>query len=106
MAEAMSLLTRLGGGRALTSRAVPWFASVGALIGLMVGGVWWGAGELWPPMVAAVLAVVADLTVTGMLHVDGMADSADGLLPPADRARRLEIMADPSVGAFGVTAVA
>jgi adenosylcobinamide-GDP ribazoletransferase len=58
-------------------------------------------------MLAAVIVVAADLAATGMLHVDGLADSADGLLPPlASPERRLAVMADPVVGAFGVTAVA
>jgi adenosylcobinamide-GDP ribazoletransferase len=49
--------------------------------------------------------VAADLALTGMLHLDGLIDSADGLLPPlADRARRLDVMADPAAGAFGVGA--
>jgi adenosylcobinamide-GDP ribazoletransferase len=105
MAEAVALLTSIGGARPLSSRAVPWFAVVGAMIGLAVGGVWWGANELWPPFVAAAIAVVADIALTGMLHLDGLADSADGLLPHADRQRRLAIMAEPATGAFGVTAV-
>jgi adenosylcobinamide-GDP ribazoletransferase len=41
-----------------------------------------------------------------MLHVDGLADAADGLLPHLDRDRRLAVMATPDVGAFGVAAVA
>jgi adenosylcobinamide-GDP ribazoletransferase len=41
-----------------------------------------------------------------MLHVDGLADSADGLLPHLDRQRRLEVMSAPDVGAFGVAVVA
>jgi adenosylcobinamide-GDP ribazoletransferase len=56
--------------------------------------------------VAAAIVVVADLALTGLLHVDGLADSADGLLPPLDRARRLEVMAAPDTGAFGVAVVA
>jgi adenosylcobinamide-GDP ribazoletransferase len=55
--------------------------------------------------VAAAIVVAADLALTGLLHVDGLADSADGLLPHLDRARRLEVMAAPDVGAFGVAAV-
>ncbi len=54
---------------------------------------------------AAVVAVVVDAVVTGGLHYDGLADSADGLIPPVPRARRLEIMADPRVGAFGALAL-
>jgi cobalamin synthase len=75
---------------------------VGLLVGLGVGGVWRGAEEVWAPTVAAALAVAADLALTGMLHVDGLVDSADGLLPHLDRQRRLDVMAEPTVGAFGV----
>jgi len=58
----------------------------------------------WP--LAAALVLVADLALTGMLHVDGLADAADGLLPHhRDTARRLEVMAAPNVGAFGVAVV-
>jgi adenosylcobinamide-GDP ribazoletransferase len=69
---------------------------------LAVGAVWWGAGRVWPPGVAAALAVAADLALTGLLHFDGLIDTADGLLPPMDRPRRLEVMADPAAGSFGV----
>jgi adenosylcobinamide-GDP ribazoletransferase len=78
---------------------------VGAFVGLTVGVVWAAAGELWPPLVAATLAVVADAALTGMLHLDGLADTADGLLPPLDRERRLRVMADPHTGAFGTVTV-
>jgi adenosylcobinamide-GDP ribazoletransferase len=50
--------------------------------------------------------VAADLGLTGMLHLDGVVDSADGLLPPLDRERRLEVMSAPDAGAFGVGAAA
>ena len=50
---------------------------------------------------AAAIAVIADAALTGLLHLDGLADAADGLLPPLSRARRLEVMADPRLGAFG-----
>jgi adenosylcobinamide-GDP ribazoletransferase len=78
---------------------------VGALIGLAVGGVWWAASRAWPPTIAAALAVVADLILTGMLHADGLCDAADGLLPHLERGRRLEVMAAPDTGAFGVLVV-
>jgi adenosylcobinamide-GDP ribazoletransferase len=48
--------------------------------------------------------VVADLALTGALHFDGLLDSADGLLPHLPVERRLEVMADPNVGAFAVAA--
>ena len=106
MIAALAFLTPFGGARVPTARSVAWFPAVGALVGLAVGAVWWGAGELWPPLLAAALAVTADLALTGMLHVDGLADSGDGLLPHLAPARRLEVMAEPTIGAFGVTVVA
>jgi len=83
-----------------------WFPLVGALIGLGVGSVWWLADLAFPPAVTAAMVLVADLALTGMLHVDGLADAADGLVPHhRDTARRLEVMAAPDVGAFGVAVV-
>ena len=72
----------------------------------MSGGVWWLAARGWPPLAAAAVAVVADVAFTGYLHLDGLADAADGLLPPLPSERRLEVMADPAVGAFGAITIA
>lgn len=105
MRAALGFLTVLGGAAAPDRRAAAWFGVVGALVGGAVGAVWWGAGELWPPVLAAVIAVTCDAALTGMLHLDGVADAADGLLPPVDRARRLAIMSTPDVGAFGMVAL-
>jgi adenosylcobinamide-GDP ribazoletransferase len=100
--QALGFLTPFGGSSTPTAAAVRWFPVVGVLVGLAVGGVWRGAEALWPPAVAAGLAVLADLACTGMLHLDGLVDSGDGLLPHLPRARRLEVMAEPTVGAFGI----
>jgi adenosylcobinamide-GDP ribazoletransferase len=105
MREAFAFLTVLGGARTPTPRALRWFPVVGAAIGALVGAVWLGANEVFPSLLVAALAVAADLAVTGMLHADGLADATDGLLPHADRARRLEIMRAPDVGAFGIAAL-
>src|SRR5262245_30171375 len=105
MRSALGFLTVVGGAAPPDRRAPAWFGVVGAALGLAVGGVWWVAGELWPPLVAAVLALTADAALTGMLHYDGLADSADGLLPPLDRTRRLDVMATPGIGAFGALAL-
>jgi adenosylcobinamide-GDP ribazoletransferase len=99
---AVSFLTPFGGARPPGPRTYDWFPLVGACIGLALGGVWWLASRAWPAPVAAALVVSADLGVTGMLHFDGLVDSADGLLPPLDAGRRLTVMAEPGVGAFGL----
>jgi adenosylcobinamide-GDP ribazoletransferase len=102
---ALSFLTFFPGARTPTDRSLRWFPAVGALLGLALGGLWWGAAKVWPLPIAAVIVVLGDLAVTGMLHFDGLADSADGLLPHLDRDRRLQVMREPTVGAFGVVAV-
>jgi len=104
MRRALAFLTPLGGAAVPDSRTLSWFPSTGAGIGAVVGAVWWGAERIWPPVVAAALAVLADLVLTGLLHFDGLIDSADGLLPHLPTDRRLAIMAEPTVGAYGVAA--
>lgn len=105
LTQATGFLTVLGRGTAPTDRAMTWFPVVGAAVGGAVGLVWWGADEIWPPLLAAVVAVVVDVAITGALHHDGLADSADGLLPHMDRERRLAVMRQPDVGTFGVMAL-
>lgn len=105
MRAALGFLTVLGGATRPDGRGPGWFGAVGALVGLAVGGVWWGADRIWTPVLAATVAVATDAALTGMLHLDGLADTADGLLPPVDRSRRRAIMATPDVGAFGLVAV-
>jgi adenosylcobinamide-GDP ribazoletransferase len=105
MRRAVSFLTPFGGAADPAPSALPWFPVVGAIIGLGVGALWWVARRALAPPAAAAIAVIADAALTGMLHLDGFADAADGLLPPLPRARRLEVMADPRLGAFGVTAL-
>jgi len=106
MRRAVSFLTPFGGPADPAPSALAWFPAVGALIGLAVGGIWWAAGRGWAPPAAAAIAVIADAALTGLLHLDGLADAADGLLPPLSRARRLEVMADPRLGAFGAAGLA
>lgn len=80
---------------------------VGTAIGAILGCLWWGVRHAWSPGVAAAVVVAADLGLTGLLHMDGLVDAADGLLPPhAGVARRLEVMRDPAAGAFGTVTVA
>ena len=107
MLAALAFLTPLPvGARRPGPSTLAWFALAGAVIGAVVGGAWALAVELWPPLVAAAVVVSVDLVVTGALHVDGLADSADGLLPHLDGPeRRRAVMAAPDVGAFGVAAV-
>ena len=56
-------------------------------MGAALGGLLVGYRPAWRATVAAALVAAADLGVTGLLHFDGLVDSADGLLPHLDRER-------------------
>lgn len=105
MLSAIGFLTVFGGARTPDRTTFLFFPLVGALIGGALAGVWVVSVEVWSPGIAAVLVVAADLAITGMLHADGLADSADGLLPHLARERRLAVMAAPDVGAFALAVV-
>ena len=102
---AVAFLTVFGRGQVPQARAFWWFPAVGAGLGGLLAAVHWGAGGLWPLLVVGVVVVAADLVLTGALHLDGLADSADGLFAHMDRDRRLAVMRRPDVGAFAVAAV-
>lgn len=74
-------------------------AILGAL-GALVGVILLGLGLPAPLTAAVILAFV--IIITGAMHEDGLADSADGLWGGWDKARRLEIMKDSHIGAYGV----
>lgn len=108
---AVMLLTRLPAGR-LPEPAPAIGASLWAfpLAGLAVGGI--AAAVLLatlaaglPAMLAAGLALAAQIIVTGALHEDGLADLADGFWGGRDAARRLEIMRDSRIGSYGALAL-
>lgn len=82
------------------------FPLAGAVIGLIGALVYWlaHAAQL-PSMLSAALALAATLLVTGCLHEDGLADTADGFGSDATRERKLEIMRDSRIGTYGVCAL-
>ena len=107
--RAWAFLTRLPGGAHPGSdrelgRSVGWFPVVGAVIGALSGAVYWSLYGPLGALIAAVLAVASSAAATGAFHEDGLADTADAL-GGSTRARRLEIMKDSRVGAFGVLAL-
>jgi adenosylcobinamide-GDP ribazoletransferase len=104
--SALGFLTVVPGAGAPRPLTLAWFPLVGAGVGAAVGGVWaLGGAAHWPRLVTGALAAGADLVLTGLLHIDGLADSGDGLIAPMSRERRLEVMARPDIGAFGMAVV-
>ena len=57
------------------------------------------------PLLAAVFVLLAGIILTGGLHLDGWADTGDAFFSYRDRAKRLEILDDPRLGAFGTMAL-
>ncbi|HZQ38889.1 MAG TPA: adenosylcobinamide-GDP ribazoletransferase [Dehalococcoidia bacterium] len=82
-----------------------WYPCVGALIGGVLALLDLALRGRLPPAPEGALLLVAWEGVTGLLHLDGLADCADGLLGLHGRERRLEIMRDSRLGSFGVAAV-
>ena len=85
-----------------SGRASVWYPFVGLVIGALTWLVWNGASLVFPSLVAGVITLVVWVALTGGLHLDGLADCCDGLLASVSMQRRLEIMKDPRMGAFGV----
>ena len=80
---------------------------VGALLGLAEGGAAVGLRALEaPPLVLGAVVVGLDALLTRGLHLDGLADTVDGLGSYAGRERALQVMKSPEVGPFGVAALA
>lgn len=86
-------------------RAAKWFPWVGVLVGLNCGVVFWAASHVFNSGIAAAMALAAGALVTGALHEDGLADTADGLGGGRDRAHRLSIMKDSRIGTYGALAL-
>jgi adenosylcobinamide-GDP ribazoletransferase len=111
LVAATTFLTRVPIGRWVdvdarsVAAAAPLYPLVGAGIGVL-GGVTADAlaGPL-PAYVAAALAVALVAILTGAMHLDALADTADAL-GGSTRERRLEIMRDHAVGSFGAIAIA
>ena len=82
-------------------RAAAWYPLVGLVLGGLVALAKTGLDLVFPPLLAAGLTAAVWALLTGGLHLDGLADCCDGLLSPVPRERRLEIMRDPRLGAFG-----
>ncbi len=84
---------------------VPFFAAAGLVIGALVSLLDTLAGMVLPRMVAAVLDIILMVWLSGGLHLDGLADTADGLYGGSSRQKTLDIMKDSRLGAMGAIAL-
>lgn len=81
------------------------FPFVGVTIGCICAFVFLIAQLWWGNLIAAVCAVIASAMVTGAFHLDGLADTADGIFSSRSREKMLEIMRDSRIGSNGALAL-
>lgn len=86
--------------------SVPFFPIVGIIIGAAAALLDYGLGHILPLSVTSMLMVIFLLAVSSSLHMDGLADTADGFFSSRPRERILEIMKDSRVGPMGVIVIA
>ena len=110
---AFMLLTRLPVGRFAPGdapsdlgRCVWVFPLVGLTVGALGGLLYWLMNKAGaPPLLAAAWTLAGTMAVTGALHEDGLADTADGFGGGASPARKMEIMRDSRIGSYGALAL-
>ncbi len=105
---AVALLTvipiRSNAGLKAVARGSAWYPLVGALLGGVLWLAYLAMRLVLPPLPARVLILVLLAIVTGGIHLDGLADTVDGLAGGRGK-EALAIMRDPHVGALGAAAV-
>ncbi len=87
------------------SRSLPWFIIVGAMIGMGAALMDMALWSMLPVGPASTVTVVMLIVVSGGLHMDGLADTADGFFSARPKEQLLDIMRDSRVGAMGVMAI-
>ena len=85
-------------------KMVPYFPLVGILLGLLVAAFDASIIRFWTPPVVALLDIILLAVLTGAFHIDGLGDTADGLLGPHTRDKALGIMKDSRIGTMGLVA--
>lgn len=83
------------------ARAMAWLPPVGTLIGLTSAAVFVLASMVWPPIIAALLALGVEVLLTGFFHEDAVADFFDAFGGTARGENALRIMRDSRIGSYG-----
>ena len=87
-------------------RATAYFPLVGVIIGGILAGLNWLLLYILPASVVNALLIVALVVITGAMHLDGFADTCDGIAGHKTVEERWRVMRDSRTGAFGVVGVA
>jgi cobalamin 5'-phosphate synthase/cobalamin synthase len=107
LAAAVAFCTRIpvpvAFGAEEVGAAARWFPLVGALLGAVSIGISWLLAPHLPSLIVAALILLAEAGLTGALHMDGLADTADGLGGGKTKEDKLRIMRDHAIGSYGAT---
>ncbi len=87
-------------------KSAAYFPVVGLIIGLILAGANWLLAFILPAPVANVLIIVLLVILTGAMHLDGLADTCDGIAGHKPVEERWRVMHDSRSGAFGIVGVA
>ena len=80
---------------------VCWFPVVGLCIGICLCMAYLLSHFFFPPLITDALVIVVYIAITGAMHLDGLADTCDGIWGGWNKEKRLEIMKDSRIGSFG-----
>ncbi len=82
-----------------------WFPIVGFALGAALIAEDWILAHIFAQVIRSVLIIVSLTVITGAVHLDGLADTADALGAGRDSERALDILRDSRVGTFGASAI-
>ncbi|MDX2469539.1 MAG: adenosylcobinamide-GDP ribazoletransferase [SAR324 cluster bacterium] len=105
---AWRLLTQIsifGGELEQPHKSMIWFPLVGLILGLLSYGLLGVLSPIFTSQITALFLIVFSVWVTRGLHLDGLADLADGVYSGKNRPGMLEVMKDPRLGTFGVVSL-
>ncbi|MCU0821716.1 MAG: adenosylcobinamide-GDP ribazoletransferase [Spirochaetes bacterium] len=85
----------------LFSRGVIFAPVIGLLIGVILAGVYILADFTGRPIIAVIAVIIAEIIITGGLHLDGLADTFDGIFSNRPKEEILRIMKDSRIGTNG-----
>lgn len=98
-------LPQISIGEKKIARSLPFFPIVGYIIGLLLYIIYLVTKNIFYEKVVFSLVIIAHFLLTGGMHLDGFADTMDGFFCGKPREKKLEIMRDSNIGAFGATSI-
>ncbi len=83
-----------------------YFPVIGLILGIILASLSIAFSYIFPQQIVSVLLVITLVVLTGAHHIDGLADTFDGIIAGKTKTERMTIMSDTKIGTFGITAIA